>query len=191
MNPTSQDVGMNIRRLRKEQGLTLAKLAGKCHCSSSLLSQIETGTVNPSFSTLKAVSDALGIAMASLFEVIPSPDETSVSLMRPKERTALSTKGGVRFELLSRGIDFPCEFILNRWPPGSSTGKELYNHEGEECGLLIEGELVVETNGKAFHMKPGDSITINSSAPHRVTNSGNRSAVAVWVNSVPLVFAIK
>jgi len=191
MNPTPEDIGRRIRNLRKEMGLTLAKLAELCKCSSSLISQIETGVINPSFSTLKSISDALGIPMASLFQVIVTPNNMIFSLMEANERKTLTTRGGVTFQLLSRGMDFPCEFILNRWPPGTSTGEELYNHEGKECGLLLEGELIVETNGKSYHMKPGDSITLESSSPHRITNPGKKEAVAIWVNSVPWLFSTK
>jgi uncharacterized cupin superfamily protein len=83
------------------------------------------------------------------------------------------------------------EFILNEWPPGSSTGKQPYTHEGEECGLLLEGGLEVEVNGKLYHMKPGDTITLNSSVPHRITNPGKKRALAVWVNSVPWLFSLR
>ena len=191
MNPTPQDIGQNIRRLRKEKGLILAKMAELCNCSPSLLSQIETGTVNPSFSTLKAISDALAIPMASLFEVSSVASETPFSLIGAKEQKTLTTRGGVTFQLLSQGINAPCEFILNRWPPGTSTGEELYSHEGKECGVLLEGELIVETKGKAYHMKQGDSITLDSSAPHRITNPGKKKAVAIWANSIPFLFTIK
>jgi transcriptional regulator with XRE-family HTH domain len=191
MNPTPGDIGEGIRRRRKEKGLTLAKMAELCKCSSSLLSQIETGVVNPSLSALKAISDALDIPMASLFEASSAQGDILFSLMEAKERKSLTTRSGVTFQLLSRGMDFPCEFILNRWPPGTSTGEELYNHEGKECGLLLEGELIVETNGKSFLMKPGDSITLESSSPHRITNPGKEEAVAIWVNSVPWLFSTK
>jgi transcriptional regulator with XRE-family HTH domain len=191
MNPTPGDIGEGIRRRRKEKGLTLAKMAELCKCSSSLLSQIETGVVNPSLSALKAISDALDISMASLFEASSAQGDILFSLMEAKERKSLTTRSGVTFQLLSRGMDFPCEFILNRWPPGTSTGEELYNHEGRECGLLLEGELIVETNGKSFLMKPGDSITLESSSPHRITNPGKKEAVAIWVNSVPWLFSTK
>jgi transcriptional regulator with XRE-family HTH domain len=166
-------------------------MAELCKCSSSLLSQIETGVVNPSLSALKAICDALDIPMASLFEVSSAQSNIAFSLMEAKERKSLTTRSGVTFQLLSRGMDFPCEFILNRWPPGTSTGEDLYNHEGKECGLLLEGELLVETNGKSFHMKPGDSITLESSSPHRITNPGKKEAVAVWINSIPWLFSTK
>ncbi len=191
MNLTSQDIGQGIRRRRKEKGLTLAKMTERCKCSSSLLSQIETGVVNPSLIALRAISDALDIHMASLFEASLGQGDILFSLMEAGERKSLTTRAGVTFELLSHGMDFPCEFILNRWPPGTSTGEELYHHESKECGLLLEGELVVEMNGKSFHMKPGDSITQESSSPHRITNSGEKEAVAIWVNSVPWLFTTK
>ena len=191
MNPTPQNIGQGIRRRRKEKGLTLAKMAELCKCSSSLLSQIETGVVNPSLSALKAISDALDIPMASLFEASLGQSDIPFSLMEAGERQTLTTRAGVTFELLSRGMDFPCEFVLNRWPPGTSTGEELYHHEGKECGLLLEGKLIVEMNGKSFHMKPGDSITLESSSPHRITNRGKKEAVAIWVNSVPWLFSTR
>ncbi|MFH1124729.1 MAG: cupin domain-containing protein [Pseudomonadota bacterium] len=190
MNPTPQDIGKKIRGLRKEKGLTLAGLGKLCRCSSSLLSQIETGAINPSFVTLKAVSDALNLSMASLFEEALTLSQAPFSLMTSGERKTVAARGGVSFQLLSQGMNFPCEFILNRWPPGTSTGEEPYHHQGHECGLLLEGELIVETDRKTYRMKPGDSITLSSSSPHRITNHGKKEAVAVWVNSIPWVFAI-
>jgi len=191
-NDTSTiDIGENIRQARKRQGLTLAKLAKQCGCSTSLISQIETGAVNASFSTLKTISDSLETPLAMLLSAQQSANGIAYSLMTPTERKTLTVEGGVKFQLLSRGVNLSCEFILNEWPPGTSTGKELYTHEGEESGLLLEGELEVEINNHVQRMKPGDTVTLVSSVPHRISNPGRKKAVAVWVNSVPWVFAIR
>lgn len=191
MPKVSHGLGIRIRDLRKQRGLTLTEVARRCKCSSSLLSQIERGIINPSFSTLKSIGDALETTLAQLVVDASNIEESSSFLMNQKERKALTTEGGVQFQLLTRNVHVPFEFILNQWPPGSSTGKQPYTHEGEECGLLLEGELEVEVNGKIFRMKPGDTITLRSSAPHRISNPGKRKALAVWVNSVPWVFSIK
>ena len=187
----NESIRENIRRLRKQKGLTLSEMANSCKCSPALLSQIENGAVNPSLATMVAISETLGISLSDLFAETPSKEEIAPNLMKAEERKVLTIEGGIQFQLLSRSIDVPFEFILNRWPPGASTGKELYRHEGKECGLLLEGELEVETNGKVYHMKPGDSITLNSSTPHRITNTGNKEALAIWVNSVALCFSTK
>jgi transcriptional regulator with XRE-family HTH domain len=191
MPKVTHGIGIKIRGLRKEKGLTLSEMARLCRCSSSLLSQIERGSVNPSFSTLKAIGDALEISLAQLVKEASAVEESSSSLMKLKERKTLTTEGGVQFQLLSRNVNVPFEFILNQWPPGTSTGKQPYTHEGEECGLLLEGELEVEVSGKIHQMKPGDTITLRSSAPHRISNIGKKKASAIWVNSVPWVFSIK
>jgi transcriptional regulator with XRE-family HTH domain len=189
--PEDSHIGKKIREVRKQMALTLSQLAGQCRCSTSLLSQIETGTANPSFSTLKSISNALGTDMAMLVAPDAAKINSGFSLMAQKERKTLTTEGGVKFQLLSRGVDLAYEFILNEWPPGSSTGKEPYTHEGEECGLLLEGELKVEINSAVHRMQAGDTITLCSMVPHRVSNPGKKKALAVWVNSVPYIFAIK
>ncbi len=191
MSKVSHGLGIRIRDLRKQKGLTLNEVARRCRCSSSLLSQIERGIINPSFSTLKSIGDALETTLAQLVVDASNLEESSSFLMNQRERKTLTTEGGVQFQLLTRNVHVPFEFILNQWPPGTSTGRQPYTHEGEECGLLLEGELEVEVNGKVFRMKPGDTITLRSSAPHRISNPGKKRALAVWVNSIPWVFSIK
>jgi transcriptional regulator with XRE-family HTH domain len=191
MFKAAHGVGSKIRHLRRQKGLTLKKIANLCQCSTSLLSQIERGMVNPSFSTLKSISDALEVSLAELVSEVKVSESSQSSLMRPKERKVLTTEGGVQFQLLTRDINVPFEFILNVWPPGTSTGKELYAHEGEECGLLLEGELEIEINGKVYRMRPGDTITLKSTASHRIYNPGKKKAVAIWVNSIPWVFSTR
>jgi transcriptional regulator with XRE-family HTH domain len=191
MAKIAHTLGIKIKSLRRQKEMTLSQLSILCKCSPSLLSQIERGTVNPSFSTLKAIGDALGTTVAHLVAEISPTGHSPSSLMRPKERKSLTTEGGVRFQLLTRNLSVPFEFILNQWPPGTSTGKKSYAHEGEEAGLLLEGELEVEVEGKVSLMKAGDTITLRSSAIHRISNPGKKRALAVWVNSVPWVFSTK
>jgi transcriptional regulator with XRE-family HTH domain len=191
MPKVSESVGQKIRSLRKQKGLTLRETAELSKRSSSLLSLIERGIVNPSLSTLISIAEVMQIPISQLVMEDSDPEEFSSSLMKPNERKILTTEGRVQFQLLSRNLNVHFEFILNEWPPGSSTGKQPYTHGGEECGLLLEGELEVEVNGKLYHMKPGDTITLNSSVPHRITNSGKERALAVWVNSVPWLFSLR
>jgi transcriptional regulator with XRE-family HTH domain len=191
MAKTKQKIGARIRSLRKKKVFTLAKMANECGCSPSLLSQIESGIVNPSFSTMEAISAALGVSLAELVYDEENDRENTFCLVRTQERKILTTQGGVRFYLLSRGLDLPFEFVQNEWPPGTSTGEVPYTHKGQECGFVLEGELEVEFYGETYHLKPGDSIALYSNIPHRVSNRGKKTARAIWVNSVPHIFSIK
>lgn len=56
-----------LRRLRKERGLTQAKLAVQAGLDPSSLSQIETGARRPNTRTLEKLAGVLGVEVADLF----------------------------------------------------------------------------------------------------------------------------
>jgi transcriptional regulator with XRE-family HTH domain len=191
MNTLIYAIGQKIRDVRKEQGLTLLGLAGKINVSPSLISQLERGGINPSISLLKSISDALETPLAFLLQEEGPHAEKPSPIIAAKDRKIITLEGGVRFALLSRNINLGCEFIFNEWPPGSTTGKERYVHDGVECGIVLEGEIEVELEDKVHHLKPGDSVTFQSEVPHRLSNRGKKTAKGVWVNSKPWIFSIK
>ena len=191
MNALVFAIGKKIRDLRNEKGLTLADLAAKVSVSTSLISQLERGGINPSVSLLKSISDALGIPLASLLEEEEPPVEPPSPVLSAKDRKIVTWEGNIRFHLLSRGHDLGCEYILSEWPPGSSTGKEKYIHEGVECGVILEGELEVELGDRIYQLKQGDSITHRSDVPHRLSNRGKKMGKGFWVNSKPWIFSTK
>ena len=182
-------VGEKIRTLRKQQGLTLADLAKKTSRSVSLLSQIENGNVSPSFSSMQTIADALKINIGQIVGSEPFVEADGSFLLEASARKILSTQGGVQHQLLTHGMKLSFELVIIEIPPGGSTGELLYTHDGEECGFLLEGELSVETSGQVNHLNPGDSITLKSSIPHRLSNPGDKTAKAVWVNSAPYIFS--
>ena len=182
-------VGEKIRTLRKQQGLTLADLAKKTSRSVSLLSQIENGNVSPSFSSMQTIADALKINIGQIVGSEPFVEADGSFLLEASARKILSTQGGVQHQLLTHGMKLSFELVIIEIPPGGSTGELLYTHDGEECGFILEGELSVETSGQVNHLNPGDSITLKSSIPHRLSNPGDKTAKAVWVNSAPYIFS--
>jgi DNA-binding XRE family transcriptional regulator len=54
-----RDVGANIRRMRRAQGLTQAALAQRAGLSTGYVSLIEQGRANPRLETVSALADAL------------------------------------------------------------------------------------------------------------------------------------
>ncbi len=64
----NQLLGVKIRQLRKQRGLTLKQLANKTALSVSLISQIELGKSAASVSTLRKLATALSVSMSYLFD---------------------------------------------------------------------------------------------------------------------------
>lgn len=183
--------GGKVRELRKQKGLTLAALAEKTRRSVSLISQIETGNISPSFSSMQIIADALGVPLGRIMSEDTVSEGGDCCVMPAPARKILLTEGGVQHQLLSRGLSLPFEFNILELPPGVSTGDYPYSHAGEECGLVLEGELELEVNGHVHRLKPGDSVTMKSSIPHKLSNPGKDIVRAVWVNSVPYIFSTK
>jgi len=70
INPEAElhkTIGQNIRRIRKEQELTLKQLSRRTSLSVSLLSQIERAESSASVSSLYKISVALGVKLTTLF----------------------------------------------------------------------------------------------------------------------------
>jgi transcriptional regulator with XRE-family HTH domain len=66
-NPKSQKaLGAVVRELRTEKGVSLEALAGEAGISKNMLSLIERGEGNPSWSTVEGISAALGITVSQL-----------------------------------------------------------------------------------------------------------------------------
>lgn len=184
-------IGKKIRDLRNEKKLTLAELSGKINVSPSLISQLERGGINPSISLLKSISDVFEIPLSFLLGEEEAAIKQPSPIVTAKERKVVMWEGGIRFALLSRAHDLGCEFIYNEWPPGSSTGKERYIHDGVESGIILEGEMELELGDEVYRLKPGDSITFRCDVPHRLSNRGKKTAKGVWVNSRPWIFSTK
>jgi transcriptional regulator with XRE-family HTH domain len=72
-DPLAQAVGLRIRRLRQEQGLTLEKLAFESELGSKgHPSNLERGLVMPTVKTLHVLAERLGVLLADL---VTFPDD--------------------------------------------------------------------------------------------------------------------
>ena len=62
-----RDLGVRVRKIRKESGLTQERLAFNAKISPTFLSHIERGAKKASLHTVQKLADALGIPIRNLF----------------------------------------------------------------------------------------------------------------------------
>ena len=79
------DVGANIRRIRREQGLTLETLSEKSGVSKSMLSQIEGDKVNPTLATVWKIAHDGGPILRVLTPLEMAEDLEMYDLRFPAE----------------------------------------------------------------------------------------------------------
>lgn len=181
-------VGQRIRDLRRSRKLSLEVVAGSTDLSIGFLSQIERGLSSPSLRVLATIADVLGVGIAGLFGAKETAGTGSDAIVtREQQRAELNLwRTGISKQLLSpSGSDGRLNLFLVHMEPGGSTGDELYTHDGEEAGLVIEGEMNLTVDAESWTLKQGDSFRFASRRPHRFSNpSGKAKAVVLWVNCV-------
>jgi quercetin dioxygenase-like cupin family protein/DNA-binding XRE family transcriptional regulator len=103
-------------------------------------------------------------------------------LVRPADRQVLTLDSGVTWERLGELPPHEVDFLRITYAPGgssSSTGA-LMHHSGFEYGFVLNGELVLTLGYEEIHLRPGDSVSFDSTTPHRYRNDGTEPAVGVW-----------
>ncbi len=189
------ELGQQLRTLRKRRGLTLQQLADLTDLSRTYISQIETGTANPSVATLKKVADVLGVPMGALFSdgldqhlAPPAPltaAQSDVRVVRRDGRKSLSWPGRPwKTYLLTPDLQRKLEVLLNELMPGD-TVDEAYTHEGEEFGFVLEGQYEVTVGDEIYVLDEGDSISYPSHLPHKMRVVGDRPSRSIWVITPP------
>ena len=194
-------VGAQLRERRFASGMSLRELARRLDVSPSLVSQIETGKIQPSVRTLYAIVSELGLSLDEIFELVgapephgapPAPAAIPVPPPRPAiagvvhradERRVIELESGVRWERMAAWEDLDVEFMVAVYGVGGSSSADgrLMRHSGREFGMVLSGTLSVTVGFDDHVLGPGDSITFQSTTPHRLRNDGPVEVRAIWI----------
>jgi transcriptional regulator with XRE-family HTH domain/mannose-6-phosphate isomerase-like protein (cupin superfamily) len=111
------------------------------------------------------------------------PAAASLPVVTEATREALQLATGVRWERMTAGADPDVDFIWVVYDVGGSSSPEdsFIRHAGREYGLVLSGHLEVTVGFEARVLGPGDSISFESTTPHRLRNAGDEPVTGVWV----------
>jgi transcriptional regulator with XRE-family HTH domain len=178
-------LGGRLRAARVGQKLTLRELARRTGISPSLVSQIETGKVQPSVKTLYAIATELGVSLDAMFgaEEPTAAASARAHVVRAGTGPQLELESGVRWEQLESWPDLGIEARRTRYEPGSTSSADgtFLRHSGREFGLVLEGTLTVAVGFDEFVLATGDAISFDSTIPHLLRNDGAEAAHALWL----------
>jgi transcriptional regulator with XRE-family HTH domain len=183
----SEALGARIREERRLANLTVRELAARVGLSPSLISQIELARATPSVSTLWAIASELGLSVADLFTSVEggaagaSRRPTPVQPHATRSRITLAT--GVHWERLTTQADKEVDFFYVEYPVGaaSTEADALMTHGGREFGYVLSGTMGVQIGFEEYFVGPNDSISFDSTTPHRLWAVGNKPARAIWI----------
>ena len=179
-----EDIAKRLKAFRRANRMTLKQLAQKAGCTDAYLSQLERGRANPSIMILKRIASALQVKVVDFFLDNGSMENDIV--VKEKERVDIHFRqGNAKIQMLVRNIrDKRMQpFYTTIEPHGGSKGS--YSHIGEECGIVLKGQLEINLNGRSFRLKKNDSFYFSSQEPHSWFNPGKTKTVVIWVVSPP------
>jgi mannose-6-phosphate isomerase-like protein (cupin superfamily)/DNA-binding XRE family transcriptional regulator len=111
------------------------------------------------------------------------PAEGLGPVVAPGQRKVIQLDSGVRWERLTPSSDPNVDFLFVVYEPGGASCEDglLMRHSGREYGHVLSGELKVTVGFEDHQLGPGDSISFDSTTPHRLATVGAEPVEAIWM----------
>ena len=169
LNRKIHEMAGRIKDLREIVGLTVEEMAEKTDVSVEEYERCESGEVDLNFAFIYRCASALGVNVTDIIEGF-SPTLDSYTVTRAgKGQEIASAHGMTYFNMAYAFKNRICEplYVKSEFRPEAQNKPiELTTHEGQECDLVIEGNLKVQVGDHSEILGPGDTIYFNSDTPH-------------------------
>jgi transcriptional regulator with XRE-family HTH domain len=175
----NKKIGMRIRALRKQKGMTLKQVAAQAGLTASFLSQMERNLSGVTLSSLASVAKALDVPLQN---IVSLPTQTTSDTHQGKRQEYSIEDKNLQYERISSS--FPGSSIHSlkiKIPVGYSSGFE--SHTGEELLFVLFGSVYYTVDRKTYQLEAGDSVHIDSSRSHQIANGSDTTAEILWVST--------
>jgi transcriptional regulator with XRE-family HTH domain len=173
------DVGARLRGLREKHGLSQRQLAQRAGVTNGTISLIEQNRSSPSIASLRKVLQGIPSTLADFFgdETLPPSEQIffrSDELVELTSKIADARKGKISFRQVGDLRNRTLQVLHERYEPGADTGSQphMLQHESEEGGVVIKGQLELTVGTQTQILGPGDAYFFDSRVPHRFRNIG-------------------
>ncbi|MBB6555908.1 XRE family transcriptional regulator [Nonomuraea rubra] len=165
--PPFERIAAAIRRERDRAGMSLTELARRSGLAKSTLSQLESGSGNPSLETLWALGVALGVPFSRLVD----PPRPAVRLIRAGEGPAVhSGHAGYTATLLASSPPGARRDLYRvEAQPGESRRSDPHMPGTVEHLVIGVGRALAGPLDEPVELGPGDYLSYPGDAPHVFT----------------------
>jgi transcriptional regulator with XRE-family HTH domain len=178
------DLGIRIKELRVQRGLSQTELAKSVGVTPSTISQVENNQIYPSLPALIKMTEILGCDISSLFKsaliaedpaVFPEMEGREVHFHNIAKDTVYARR------MTPMGMESQTEPYLIEFPPDARLYTHFFLHKGEEAGYLISGDLKLTLDKGLKQIKAGDWICLTNQIPLQWENPGPDVARLLWI----------
>ena len=167
-NALEMAIGRQVRRYRKQLGLTITEMCDRTGLSAGMMSKIENGNTSPSLATLRSLSTALNVPVTSLFREFE--EQREATFVKAGQGLAIERRGtraGHQYQLLGHSVhsDVSVEPYLITLKKESEVFP-IFQHAGVEFIYVLQGSMVYRHLNATYSRTQGDSLFFDSDAPH-------------------------
>lgn len=173
----TKQVGIILRKLRKDRTLTLEELADLTGVSKLTLGKIERGEANPSLTIIWKIANGLRIPISSLMV-----ENQDVTLLKKSGNSVVSENHSLTLEpVFTTQVHGSIESHKGYLHPDSTYQAEAHQPGVKEYITVMEGEVVVRVGEEEYKLERFDSIKFNADQPHAYINQSEETAVLHFV----------
>lgn len=174
-------IGLKLKNLRKQYGLTQQELADRAELTKGFICQLENGQVSPSVVTLFDLIECLGTTPSEFFK---ESDHEQTVFRTDDYFEKTDDAGNVTCWVVPSAQSNQMEPILMTIQPGQKTEEDT-PHNGEEFGYVLSGRVILHRGERKKEVKTGESFYFEADRSHYLENPGKRPAKLIWVSTPP------
>lgn len=165
-------IGSKLRALRKNSNVRLQDVSKQTGISSSYISQIETGKVDPSISVLRKLAAYYKVGTVYFFD---SEQDENILVKANQRQKYGYPNSPLIYELLRKNLnDTQLQLAVIKIAPHYEEPEGLFiSCKSEEFIYVLSGKLGFEYNGVMYYAEAGDSLCYDASQPYRLFNPTN------------------
>ena len=175
MEQKLKQIADRVRELRIISGLSVAEMAERTGMSESEYEECENGNRNLSIAFLYHCVLSFGVDMSDILEG-KSPKLRSYALTRRGEGQRIEEAHHMVGYNLASGfrnrIALPLCMEMKYHDGAENEDIEVVTHEGQECDIVITGQMKIKIGEHTEVLGPGDCIYYDSGTPHGMVAVG-------------------
>jgi transcriptional regulator with XRE-family HTH domain len=180
------NLGLILRKIRKEKGMTLKQVAEKSSISEGFLSQVENDVSSPSVATLVNICNAMATNVGEVISAAEKKERLVVIRKAEWMDVEIPSSGFVTRRFFAPESREVIDSSVVAMEPGSSIpGRKNLKHS-QEILCVLTGAVELICGAETTNLFEGDIVHYYWSAPERqmITNKSNSLAVVTWVGTL-------
>ena len=183
------NLGVRLRTLRQQRGLTLRELARQAGCSPSFISQLELNQASPTIANFEKICTALKISIVDVLRDEPHLNQpVRILLESDNNPVAMRWSRAWMRHLLPQDKPNPFTALQLTLDVGAEIPPRRSRRSFNELAIVLKGSVELTVNGESHVLTPHSAIYFDLGVTHQWRNLGAEVAELVMVH--PYVFQL-